>query len=437
MSVFVIALVPMETKLTSQTETEAVFTVTLNEPELKSAKAHVFDAHLRPRVKVAGFRPGKAPDHIVERELGSNAVQGEVIDEMIQNSYSNAVRELKLQVVASPKITIEKFVAYTELEYKAIVELMPQVKLGEYKAFRLSRPEAKIEPDEIEHTLSDLRRREAARIESEQPAKSGNEINFDFSGTKDGQPVAGATATGQTLQLGSGNFIPGFEDELVGLKAGDDKTFDIVFPKDYQEKTLAGEKVQFAVKVNTVTELVLPKVDKEFIAKVSPFATEAELRDDIAQKISGEKAEAAAREYEQKVIDAVMKQADFKAPEGLVQQQLTRTKQELEQNLAYSGLDLPKYLELSGKTAADVDKELRPEAERRVGLAMVLTEVAKVESIQVSDDELDAEIVRMKKDYPDPQTQAELDNPNTREEIYNHLMASRVIAKLVGYAESK
>ena len=432
-----VALVAMEAKLISQTETEAVFTVTMNESELKQGKAHVFDAHLRPRVKVAGFRPGKAPDHIVERELGSNAVQGEVIDEMVQNSYSNAVRELKLQVVASPKITIEKFVAYTELEYKAIVELMPQVKLGDYKAFRLARSVAKIDPSEIERTIDDLRRREAARIESEQPAKLGNEINFDFSGTKDGQPVAGATATGQTLQLGSGNFIPGFEDELIGLTAGDDKTFDIVFPKDYHEKTLAGETVQFAVKVNTVTELVLPKVDKDFISKVSPFATEAELRDDITQKISGEKAEAAARDYEQKVIDAVMKQSDFKAPEGLVQQQLVRTKQELEQNLAYSGLDLPKYLELSGKTAEDVDKELRPEAERRVGLAMVLTEVAKAEAIQVSDDELDAEIKRMKKDYPDPQTQAELDNPNTKEEIYNHLMASRVIAKLVGYAESK
>jgi len=427
----------MEAKLTSQIDTEAIFTVTLNEAELKAAKAHVFDAHLRPRVKAAGFRPGKAPDHIVERELGSNAVQGEVIDELVQNSYSNAIRELKLQVVASPKITIEKFVAYTELEYKAIVELMPQVKLGDYKAFRLARPVAKIDPAEIERTIDDLRRREAARIESEQAAKLGNEINFDFSGTKDGVAVAGATATGQTLQLGSGNFIPGFEDELVGLKAGDDKTFDIVFPKDYQEKTLAGEKVQFQVKVNTVTELVLPKFDKDFIAKVSPFTTEAELRDDITQKISGEKAEASARDYEQQVIDAVMKQSDFKVPEGLVQQQLTRTKQELEQNLTYSGLDLPKYLELSGKTAEDVEKELRPEAERRVGLAMVLTEVAKAEDVNVTDDELDAEVSRMKKDYPDPQTQAELDNPNTREEIYNHLMASRVIAKLVGYAESK
>jgi trigger factor len=427
----------METKLTSQTDTEAVFTVTLNEAELKKGKAHVFDVHLRPKVKAAGFRPGKAPDHIVERELGSNSVQGEVIDELVQNSYSDAIRELKLPVVASPKITIEKFVPYTELEYQATVELMPPVKLGDYKKIRIKRPAVKVDAAEIERTLQDLRRRESTRIESDKAAKLGDEMNFDFHGTKDGAPVQGASATNQTLQLGSGNFIPGFEDELVGMKKGDEKTFTITFPKDYQEKTLAGEDVVFEIKVNGVTELALPEVDAKFIAKVSPFKTEAELRDDIAQKVTGEKTEAAAREYEQKVIDEVVKQSEFKAPEALVRQQLARTKQELEQNLSYSGLDMPKYLELSGKTEDDIDKELRPEAERRVGLAMVLTEVAKAEQIEVDAKALDAEIARMKQDYPDPQTQAELDNPNTREEVYNHLMASRVIAKLLSYAEAK
>jgi trigger factor len=427
----------METKLISQTDAEAVFSVRLNKDELDKGKKHVFDVHLRPKVKAAGFRPGKAPDHIVERELGSNAVQGEVIDELVQNSYSAAIRELKLPVIASPKITIEKFAAYTELEYKATVELMPEVKLGDYQKIRLKRPAVKVEDEEIERTLSDLRRRESTRIESDNAAKLGDEMNFDFDGTRDGKPVQGASATNQTLQLGSGSFIPGFEDELVGLKKGDEKTFTITFPKDYQEKTLAGEKVQFAIKVNGVTELVMPEVNEEFIAKVSPFKTEAELREDLKEKIVGQKGETAAREYEQKVIDEVVKGATYTAPEVLINQQLARNKQELEQNLAYSGLDMTKYLELSGKTEEDMNKELRPEAERRVGLAMVLTEVAKVEKIEVSESELDAEIARMKLDYQDPEAQAELDNPDTREEIYNRMMASRVVAKLLSYAEAK
>jgi len=427
----------METKLTSQTDSEAIFTVSLNEAELAKGKKHVFDVHLRPKVKAAGFRPGKAPDHIVERELGSNAVQGEVIDELVQNSYSDAIRQLKLPVVASPKIVIDKFVPYTELGYTVTVELMPKVKLGDYKKLRIKRPAVKVEKDEVERTLSDLRRRESTRIETDEAAKLGDEMNFDFDGTKDGAPVQGASATNQTLQLGSGSFIPGFEDELVGLKKGDEKTFTITFPKDYQEKTLAGEDVQFAIKVNGVTQLALPDVDEEFVSKVSPYKTEAELRKDLEAKIVGQKTETAAREYEQKVIDAVVADSEYKAPDALVRQQLARTKQELEQNLAYSGIDMPKYLELSGKTEEEIDQELRPEAVRRVGLAMVLTEVAKVEEIEVSEAELDAEIARMKQDYQDPQAQAELDNPNTREEIYNHMMASRVIAKLLSYAEAK
>ncbi len=426
----------METKIITQTDTEVTFTVTLSEKELSEIKKEVFD-HLRGNVKAAGFRPGKAPDMIVERELGSDAVQHDVIDHAIQHTYSKAVKDQNLQVVSSPKISLEKFVPYTLLEYKAVAELMPKVKLADYTKMRVKRPAVKIEPSEIDKTIDDLRRREATRLTSEQPAKLGDEVNFDFAGTKDGEEVPGASAKNQTLQLGSGQFIPGFEDEMVGLKVGDEKTFDITFPDTYHEKTLAGEVVTFSIKINSVTDLVLPEVDKEFIERVSPFKTVNELKDDIASKLAGEKTEAASRQYEQEILDKLLKESDFKAPAGLVDQQLERMRQELAQNLAYSGLDVPKYLDLSGKSQADMDNEMRPEAERRVGLAMILTEVAAAEKLTVTPADLDAEILRLKQDYKDPQTQSELDNPNTREEVYNHLMASKVIAKLVGYADAK
>lgn len=426
----------METKLISQTEAEAQFTVTLSEAELAKIKKEVFD-HLRKSVKAAGFRPGKAPDMIVERELGSAAVQNDVIDHALQHTYSDAVKELKLQVVASPKISLEKFVAYTELEYKVTAELLPKVKLGDYKKMRVKRPAIKVEPAEINRTIEDLRRREASRLESEQPAKLGDEVNFDFEGTKDGEPVPGASAKKQTLQLGSGNFIPGFEDEIVGLKAGDEKTFDIRFPANYHEKTLADQVVTFNIKLNSVTDLVLPEVDAAFVERVSPFKTVKELEADITTKLTGEKAEAASREYEQSVLNQLLKDSKFTTPAALVDQQLERMRGELAQNLAYSGLDVSKYLDLSGKTQEQLDAEMRPEAERRVGLAMILTEVAAAENLSVSAADLDAEIERLRQDYPDPSTRAELDNPNTREEIYNHLMSSRVIAKLVEYADGK
>ncbi|HEX3082580.1 MAG TPA: trigger factor, partial [Candidatus Saccharimonadia bacterium] len=241
----------METKITSTTETEVQFTVTLDEKVLSEIKAEVLD-HLRGQVKAAGFRPGKAPDMIVERELGSATIQGDVLDHAVQHTYPDAVKELKLQVVSAPRVTLEKFVPFTELEYKVTAELMPKVKLADYKKIRIKRAAIKVDPAEVDRTIEDLRRREATRLESEQPAKKGDEVNFDFAGTKGGQPVPGATAKKQTLRLGSGQFIPGFEEELIGLSVGDDKTFDIRFPKDYHEKTLAGEVVTFEVKINSV-----------------------------------------------------------------------------------------------------------------------------------------------------------------------------------------
>jgi trigger factor len=426
----------METKITSQTETEVEFTVALNQQEMTHIKAEVFD-NLRSRVKAAGFRPGKAPDMIVERELGSGTVQGEFIDHAIQHAYADAVKELKLAVVASPKVSLEKFVPYTELEYKVTVELMPKVKLADYTKIRVKRPSVSVEPAEINQTIEDLRRREAVRLESEQPAKIGDEVNFDFEGTKDGVAVPGASSKNQTLQLGSGSFIPGFEEQLVDLKKGDEKTFDIRFPKAYHEASLADKIVTFKVKINGVTDLVLPEVNQDFVERVSPFKSVDELKADIAQKITGEKAEGVARQYEQQVLDKLLKDSSYKTPDALVRQQMDRMRAELEQNLAYSGLNIEKYLEMSKKTTADMENEMRPEAERRVGLAMVLTEVAAKENLKVSPEELDAEIARLKQDYPDPQTRAELDNPNTREEIYNHLMASKVIAKLLSYSEAK
>jgi trigger factor len=426
----------METKLTSRTDSEAKFTITLNEAQLRPIKAEVFDS-LRSRVKASGFRPGHAPDMIVERELGSSTVQSEVIEHAIQHSYVDAVQAEKLPVVGPPKVSLEKFVPYTELQYQVTVELMPKVKLADYKKFKLKRPAAEVEEADVNRTIEDLRRREAARLDSEHPAKTGDEVNFDFDGTQDGQPVSGASAKSQTLQLGSGSFIPGFEEQLTGLSKGAEKTFDIRFPKQYHEASLANQVVTFKIKINSVTELVLPAADDEFVAQVSPFKSLAELKSDIRSKIAAERAQAASSELEQQLLDKLLKDSSYKTPETLVQEQLERMRIELDQNLAASGLNLDKYLELTQKSAADIEKDMRPEAERRVGLALLLTEVAAQEDLKVGPDELDAEIKRLRADYPDAAAQAELKNPTTREQVYNHLMASKVIARLLSYAEAK
>ncbi|MBW4061550.1 trigger factor [Candidatus Saccharibacteria bacterium] len=424
----------METKLTSRTENQAQLTISLNEAKLKPIVAHVLN-DLRPRVKAAGFRPGKAPDHIVERDLGSALVQNEVLEHAVQESYSEAVKAENLPIVAPPQVQIDKFVPYTELEYKVTVELMPKFTLPKYQDIRIKRPVIAVDPAEVEQTITDLRRREAVRLDTDRAIEADDEVVFDFDGTKDGQPVRGASAKDQTLVIGSGLFIPGFEDELIGMKKGDEKSFDIRFPDEYHESTLAGQVVTFKVKINSVKELILPAVDSVLADKVGGFKSVDAMKADIADRLSSEKAEAATRDYEQQVLAKLLEETKFSIPESLLDQQLRRLRAELEQNLAYSGLDLPKYLEMSKKTEDELTEELKPEAERRVGLAMILTEVASAENITLSAKELDDEIERMKVQYKDEATRAELDRPETREEVYNHLMASRVIGKLVSFAE--
>lgn len=426
----------MTAKISSQTDTKATLEVTLDEAALKPFMELAFD-HLRQRVHAKGFRPGKAPNSIVERELGSAAVQNEVIEHAVEASYVAAIRDHQLPVVSQPQVTLKKFVPYTDLEFEAEVELLPKIELGDYKAIRIARPAVKIEPAEIDKTIEELRRREATRIEKEVAAVLGDEMVFDFKGTKGGESVRGASAENHTLKLGSGQFIPGFEEELVGLKPGDQKTFQTTFPKDYHEESLQGAEVQFEVKVKRVTELVLPQVNDEFAAAVGPFKNVGEMKADIADRLARSQADQAARDYENKVLDELLKRSEFKAPDALVRQQLDRMKQELSQNLAYSGLDIDKYLQMTNKSVEEFEKDMRPEAERRVGLALVLTEVAKAENLEVTDGEIDKEIERLKQEYPDPSTQAELDRPESREDLYNHLMASRVIGKLVEYAEGK
>jgi trigger factor len=424
----------METKITEHKDDSATFTVALTEVKLSAIKKHVFD-ELRGRVKAAGFRPGHAPDMIVERELGASMIQNEFLEHAIQESYLDAVREHKLSVVSSPKVSIEKFVPYTTLEYKVTVELMPRVKLADYKDFRIKKPTVTVDASAVNRTVEDLRRREAVRLDSEQPAKTGDEVNFDFDGTDSkGTAVPGASAKGQTLQLGSATFIPGFEDAIVGLKKGEDKTFEIRFPKTYHEKSLQDKLVTFKIHINSVTDLVLPEIDDEFVKKVSPFKSLDELKSDIEDRIRAEETQDSENKYEKEVLDKLLEKSTYKTPEALVTQQLDRLRGELEQNLAYSGLDIEKYLSMTGKSNDDLTKEMRPEAERRVGLAMVLTEVAAVENLTVAPKELSDEIDRLKKDYPDPKARAELENPSTKEEVYNHLMASKVIRQLLEYA---
>ncbi|HUC87275.1 MAG TPA: trigger factor [Candidatus Saccharimonadales bacterium] len=425
----------MKAEVTKRTDTHVSFRISANEAELAHAVEHAY-AKYRPQVKVAGFRPGKAPDNIVAREIGDQTIQGEVLEHALSHAYSGAILQEKLAVIAQPDVQVKKFVPYTELEFEATVEVVPPVKLPDYKKIKKAAKPVTVTEKQVDEMVEDLRRRVAKRVPAVRAAEMGDELKFDFEGKKDGKPVPGAAGQNQTLKLGSGSFIPGFEEELVGLKVGEGKTFTITFPKDYHEKSLAAQLVEFSVKVHEVTALELPKVDDKFAAEVGPFKTVAALRADIKDQLKVEAEEAAKRTYESELLDEIVGKSSLKVPERLTTQQVERMKAEMTQRLAGSGLNMEQYLQAQNQTQEQLEKELRPEAEKRVKLAMVLSEVARTEQLTVGEDEVEAEVEKMRAQYTDPVMQKELAGDRVKEDVYNHLMAGKVIGILMDYAKN-
>ena len=425
----------MKAEITKRTDTHVTFLISASAAELAHAKEHAY-AKFRPQVKVDGFRPGKAPDRIVEREIGGGTIQSEVLEHAVGHTYSDAVVQEKLAVIAPPDVQVKKFVPYTTLEYEATVEVVPPIKLPDYKKIKKAVKPVKVTPAQVDEMIEDLRRRVAKRVPAVRAAELGDEVKFDFDGKKDGAAVAGAAGKNQTLKLGSNTFIPGFEAELVGLKVGDTKTFTITFPKDYHEQSLSGQPVAFTVTVHEVTALELPKVDDAFAAEVGPFKTVAELRADVTDQLKAEAEAAGKREYENELLDDIIKKSHLSVPDRLVSQQIERMKGEISQRLASSGLTMEQYLQAQSQTQEQLEAEIRPEAEKRVKLAMILSEIAKIEEMQVGADEINNEIDQLRVQYTDPVMQKELEGERIREDIYNHLMATKVISKLIDYAQA-
>lgn len=422
----------MKSIITSTTDTSKTLTVTLDEKDLAETVKHTMD-HLRPKVKAAGFRPGKAPDHIIERELGAQTVQAEVIDAALGATYPQVLIENKINPVGSPQVEVSKFVPYTELEYVLTVEVLAPVKLPDYKKLKAKKPEVKVDPKDLDAAVEDLRKRLASHEPVKTAAELEDETVIDFEGSQNGILVPGAKGTDHHLVLGSNSFIPGFEEELIGLKAGDTKTFDITFPKEYHEASLAGAVVQFKVDVKEVHHIVLPELTDALAVEVAGVKTVKELRADIESRLKAEKEADAMRDYENQLIEEIVKGSKYSLPESLVERQLEAMRAEFGQQLSQSGMDLDKWLNLTGKNLEEFDKELRPKAQDRVAAGIVMSEISKIEDVKVTDQDIEEELTRLRMNYPDPAMQAELEKAELREEIFNHLMASRTLAKLVEY----
>lgn len=413
--------------------------VNIDQETLIKAKAAVIK-RLSANVKIAGFRAGKAPAHLMEKALDEATLQSEFIKEVVYSTLYPAIQQEKVEPLLEPQVEISKFVPFDQLEYKVKLTVLGKVKLADYKNIKTEKPEVKILKSDIDTVLGNIQTQLADKTQVDRPSKDGDQVWIDFDGTDDkGQPVNGASGKDYPLVLGSSTFIPGFEENLIGLKKDEETEFKLTFPKDYGVKALQNKKVTFSCKIKKVLEIKKPAVDAELIKKINPnLTTVKELRDDIKNQLKIEKEKQADIEFENNLIKKITEESDIKLPEALLEQQIDIVKNELNQNLIYRGLTQKEYLENYGLTEEEhFNKEIKPEAERRLKAGLILSEIAKIENLKVTPEEVEIRLQVLKNQYPsDPTMQAELNKPQNRQDISSRLLTEKTIALIKKYATS-
>ncbi len=427
----------MQITRTNPTSTETKLTIKATQAELSKAKDIVIKK-LAPQVKVAGFREGKVPPAIVEKNLDANILQSEVIEETINKLYASAVRQEELRPVANPEVSIKKFVPFTDLEFEVTVATIGQVKLADYKKVKLSKTAIKITAADIDKVVKSLQQRAAEHNPVKRAAKNSDQLIIDFKGSDvKGNAVAGAEGKDYPLILGSNAFIPGFEDHLIGTKTGETKTFEIVFPKDYSVKALQSKKVKFEVTVNKVSESIEPKVDDDFAAAIGPFKDVTALKEDIKNQLTFERERENQNKFENELLELISNKSTIEIPKLLIDEQIDRIESEEKQNLLYRGQTWEEHLKDEKVTAEEHKEQKRPAAEQRVKVSIVLSEVAEAEKIEVTLEEVEVRLQMMRAQYQDAQSQTELAKPEALRDINSRIMTEKTLAKLTEYATKK
>ncbi len=426
----------MQVKRSNPTDTQVILTVSAGEAYLAPIKQQVL-TQLRGTVKPPGFREGKAPLNLVEKHADPQQLQTEFLNAAVNNLYVSAAQQEDVRPIDQPQITVTKFVPFSELEFTATVDVLGKVTLADYKKIKVSKDSTKVTAKEIADVIENLKTRLAETKEVTRAAKKTDKAWIDFKGVNDkGEPVKGADGKDYPLLLGSNTFIPGFEDNVIGMKPKQTKEFTIAFPKDYQVKALASKKVTFTTTLTKLEEVIEPKLDAAFAAKVGPFTSIEQLKKDISKQLEQEHEKRAQQKLEADVVKAVTEKSKLNIPEVLVTDQVAQLKRELQQNLTYKGMTFKEYLEQQGQTEEEFERQmLIPDAQKRVKAGLVLAEVAEAEKLTVTPEELEIRMQILKGQYTDQAMQAELEKPEARRDIASRLLTEKTIKKLIEYCK--
>ncbi len=385
------------------------------------------------RTKVPGFRPGKAPRGVLEAVLGHGAVLEEAVDRLVQSAYRDALIEKEILPLTNADVEIVQAEEGKPLIFKATVPIRPEVQLGDYANFNF-RPEIETTDEaKVDKVVEELRDQNASLSPvEERGAQKGDYAVIKYEGTRDGVPFEGGAAERMPLIIGEDRLIPGFEDELVGLTIGDTKGFDITFPADYGEESLAGQKAHFEVELRELREKILPEADDDFARSMGDFTDLANLRVEVEKRLKRNALDKARHSFSDRIIEYAVANATIDLPDVLLEQEVEVMHDEFRSAMARQGITEEAYEKVSGKTHEDLHSDFRPDAEKRVKVLLVLSRIAETEGLEISDVDVEAEIAKGRERYAgDPKLAKYFESDRGRNYIRSTLRRSRVVEKLV------
>ena len=392
----------MKVELIKQEGTKVSFKLTVDNEKFESAIVKAYNKN-KGKYNIPGFRKGKAPRKVIETHYGKGVFYSDAIDIVFPEVYPAVIDELKIDPIDMPSIDVEEISKDNGLVLLVDVEVKPEFQLGDYKGVEVEKVDETVNEDVVNAKLDEMREKGSRLVSVEREIANGDTANIDFEGFDGEVAFEGGKGENYDLVIGSGSFIPGFEDQLVGKKAGEEVEVNVTFPEEYHAENLAGKPVVFKVKVNDVKVKELPELNDEFAADTTEFNTLEELRADVRAKAEADAKEAAKNELRNRVIEKVVANTEVEVPEAMIKHEIENQMMELNYQLQYQGFGMEQFLKMTGKTMEEFKAEFaasrREEALRNVKTSLVIEAIAKAEGVEVNEEEVNAEVQKMADAY--------------------------------------
>ena len=428
----------MNVKVDKQENSKVVLEFTMDKETFEKELDKAFHKNAK-YFKVPGFRNGKVPRNVVEKVYGEGVLYETVIEDNVDDEYRKAVEDNKLEVVSKPELDVKQIGKGKDLIYTVTLFVKPEATVKKYKGLEVKKIDSKVSKKEVDAAIESDRQKNARVVSVDDRDLQKDDIStIDFEGFVDGVAFEGGKAENFELTIGSGQFIPGFEDQLIGMKIGEEREINVTFPKEYHAENLAGKPAMFKVKLISIKSKILPELDDEFAKDVSEFETLADYRKDVEKKVKKQKEESAKNQKEIAVIDKLVENTEVVIPESMIDDEVESMSNQFASNLAYQGLNLKTYCMYMNTTEEEFKKNLRPEAEKNVKLKLALDAIEKLEEIKVEAKEIDEKIDELKKQYGSENTNDDLNkNENVRHYMEEKIKQDKLMKIIVDSAIEK